>query len=323
MTGDLYKKPNFFIIGAAKAGTTSLSHYLSAHPNIFISPIKEPHYFSRKEIEPKAIRSIVRKKLEGVDIIKYLEDLKTPTMHNFYFRDWETYRKLYESVSSEKIIGECSTSYLWSKTAAQEIFKTTPNAKILAILRNPVDRAYSHYLMEKRLFAKTDSFEADLRKDKELGDRTWEVFPMYYELGNYYSQLKRYYDIFPAENIKVIIYDDFKEDREGTLLDIYGFLGVRPDENVDLSKEYNRGSVPRNKIAGWALKNSGLKKTLQKSLNYETKELIKRIIYSDTDKEIMPTEIQDALYNYYRPEIDNLQKLIDRDLSYWSQDSHV
>ena len=220
------KKPNFFIVGAAKAGTTSLSYYLSSHREIFISPVKEPHFFSRADIHIDQIRSDVRKRIKRIDISKYLEEQTGHLLHNYYFEDLETYLKLFKEVSDEKIIGECSTSYLWSPTAAKAIHAYAPDAKILAVLRNPVDRAYSHFVMERGLFSSKGSFEEVLEKDKSLGERGWEIYPMYHELGNYYSQLKRYYEIFPKENIIPIIYDDFKSEREQTVHKIYDFLGV-------------------------------------------------------------------------------------------------
>jgi len=139
------KLPNFFIVGAAKAGTTSLYNYLKQHPDIYMSPIKEPNYFA-KDIDINLFRKDY-KKTALIDTQKYFSKPKLEELHLAFITELEDYIKLFQKVSNEKVIGETSVSYLYSKVAAKEIKKLVPDAKIVIILRDPIERAYSHYLM--------------------------------------------------------------------------------------------------------------------------------------------------------------------------------
>jgi len=140
------KLPNFFIVGAAKSGTTSLYHHLCQHLDVFMSPVKEPHYFSRdvgvRSFKADDTKSIFANLRGYIDFI-----LKS----RFYILNFEKYKRLFSNVKNEKAIGEASVSYLVSKVAAEEIYKFNPDAKIIIILRNPVKRAFSHWLMDLRI----------------------------------------------------------------------------------------------------------------------------------------------------------------------------
>ena len=143
-------KPNFFIVGSAKSATTSIYNYLEKHKSVFMSPIKEPNFFS-KDIEFNSFRS------------EYKRDLRhNPTNvvinHSAWIDHDEKYYSLFSKANSEKVIGEGSVSYLFSKLAPLEIYKENKDSKVLIILRNPIDRAYSHYLMNLKLGYASRSF---------------------------------------------------------------------------------------------------------------------------------------------------------------------
>ncbi|WP_353686678.1 sulfotransferase [Thermodesulfovibrio sp. 3462-1] len=201
------KIPNFFIVGAQKAGTTSLYEYLKEHPEIYMSPVKEPHYFA-KDLDYENMR----------------RDMKRTTI---FIRTLEEYLELFNGVKNEKAIGEASPSYLYSKVAAYEIKKFNPDAKVIMILRDPVERAYSHYLMNLRdgLTSEKDFIKevlSDLKKPK----KGWGISHLYIELGLYYEQVKRYLDTFPKDNVKILLYEDFKLNTYEVIKDIFSFLGV-------------------------------------------------------------------------------------------------
>ncbi len=126
--------PNFFVIGAARSGTTSLYHYLKQHPQIYISPVKEPRFFAFKGVADN-LDSYYEP--SGSDIVK--ESITS----------FEAYCALFQGVSCEKAIGEASPLYLWSSKACENIHQTIPDAKLIAILRDPVERAFSHFLLNK------------------------------------------------------------------------------------------------------------------------------------------------------------------------------
>ena len=144
----MVKKPNFFLVGAAKSGTTTLSKMLEAHPEVYLSPIKEPNYFS-KDILPEKFEPVYRKNTFFADKT-YFSQKPLKKVHLSFVREEKEYMALFEDAGNEKAIGECSTSYLYSSEAAEEIRKFQPDAKIIVILRNPVTRAFSHYLMGLR-----------------------------------------------------------------------------------------------------------------------------------------------------------------------------
>lgn len=192
------KLPNFFVVGAAKAGTTSVYNYLSRHPEVYMSPVKEPHYFA-SDMNTEHFRDNY-KPVMNKDLTTYLEgDLKEPVFQA-YIREWSQYVKLFKNVKNEKAIGEVSNSYLYSATAAKNIHDKIPDAKIIIILRNPVDRAFSHFIMDLRTGYSEPPFMDAMKKDMALPLKGWGVSNLYVEIGLYYEQVKRYMELFPPGN---------------------------------------------------------------------------------------------------------------------------
>ena len=179
--------PNFIIIGSGKCGTTSLYHYLNQHPDIFMSPMKETNFFSFEE-KQLDFRGIGDYELTSSSVTK-LKD----------------YEDLFKSVTNEHAIGEASPVYIYDENTPTRIKNYIPNAKIIAILRDPSDRAFSNYMSR---FAKgfepiTDFSTALAMEDKRKKDN-WSFMFHYRSQGFYYSMLKRYYDLFDADQIKIL-----------------------------------------------------------------------------------------------------------------------
>ena len=178
-------KVDFFIVGAPKAGTTSLYHYLNEHPQIEMSLQKEPDYFSDKAIQSQGL---------------YYSKNRIDTE--------EKYNRLFNTQKKDVIFGEGSVSYLFYPNVAQDIKAYNPIAKIIIMLRNPIDRAFSHYLMDYRLGLVSDSFE-DIINKKSKHKNAHLFYQQYLKVGEYAAQLKRYFDVFDKENILLIDFDDF------------------------------------------------------------------------------------------------------------------
>ena len=143
-------KPNLFIVGAAKAGTSALHAILSEHPNIFMSPVKEPNYFS-SDLLVDNFNSEQKKKFKN-EKIQFLNNGAVRPCHQLYVRNKTDYLRLFKDADSKvKYCGEASVSYLFSKIAAQKIKEFNPVSKIIIILRNPVERAFSHFLMDLKI----------------------------------------------------------------------------------------------------------------------------------------------------------------------------
>jgi len=189
--------PNFFIVGASRSGTTSLYEYLRSVTGIYMSPVKETHYFSRR-VHPVGVR----------------------------FRqmiwDKKQYLKLFKGVKDEKIIGEASPLYLRDPDAPKLIHEVSPNAKILISLRNPIDRQFSGYLFGRQLGRIPYSFKEQIESLKKIGCKTGETIPDKYAQG-----VKRYLDIFGPKQVKIIIFEEWVKDIPKTLIDIIEFLGIK------------------------------------------------------------------------------------------------
>src|ERR1700693_2394465 len=184
--------PNFFIVGAPKAGTTSLYEYLRRVPGVYMSPIKEPHYFNT---------------------IKIVTVSALPPI-----RDKAKYLSLFQGVKDEVAIGEATAAYLRDPETPKRIRDVVPDARIVMILRDPVERAFSHYLAYIREGSEPLSFQEALRKDLKQD--------AYLAPGFYAQQVKRYLDAFGSERVKMLIFEEFIHDTNGAVSDVLKFLGV-------------------------------------------------------------------------------------------------
>jgi len=294
--------PNFLIIGANKAGTTSLYYYLQQHPQVYMSPVKEPMFFTSAGTHPEGSR------------------LPHPTALGQAIANLEDYEALFADVDEEKAIGEASTAYLHNPQAAQRIKQSIPDVKLIAVLRHPVERAYSNYVMycewglENRDFA---------RAVREKDDRVVGEYPpgrLYVELGFYYNQLRRYLDTFNQEQLKIYLYDDLRKDPLNLLKDILRFLGVEGSFVPDLSTKYNESGLPRSKAVNALLTRSNRFTSILKSIvPPRLRQPIANRIRSRNLLKPPPLapEIRWELIEVYKDDILKVQDLIQRDLSRW------
>ena len=293
--------PNFLIIGAAKSGTTSLYHYLGQHPEIYMSPIKEPHFFA----------------LEGQKA-----DFGGPDdgiVRNAIIRI-EDYRALFQEVSNERAIGEASTSYLYDSKAPRRIRHHVPDVKLVAILRNPVDRAYSNFLyMTRRQLEPLPDFEQALREEEARIRNHWSPGWHYKQRGFYFGQLQRYFSLFEPRQIGVWLYEDLNVNPTGLVQSISQFLGIENSSTPDVSTKHNISGLPTIQMLDRLLRNSKPIKALVKPLLPVTlRSRISKYLRSlYVVKPLLPFEIRRQLINEYREDILKLQDLIQRDLSAW------
>ena len=301
--------PNFLIIGAQKSGTTSLYAYLKQHPQIFMSHLKEPRFFAFEGEKPN---------FRGPGDQELYENI---------VGDIEAYRTLFEGVSKEKAIGEASVVYLYISSAPERIRHYIPGVKVIAILRNPVERAYSAFLhLTRDRKEPLRDFARALRAEEERIRNNWGPIWHYRQVGFYYVQLKRYFETFEREQIKVYLYEDLNDDPIKVMKDIYRFLGVEDAFVPEVSRRYNVSGIPTNE--GWyALYTFLLRQNLVKSI---VKPLLPRglrqrvsttLLSTLQDRTLvkppLPTEVQQQLIELYKEDILKLQELIRRDLSQW------
>ena len=291
--------PNFIIIGAMKAATTSLYTYLKQHPDIFMTSIKEPKFFNNFNKDS-------RFKLQGKGLIK----IKT----------LEQYQNLFKEAISEIAIGEASPSYLFDENCHILIKKILPKAKIIAILRQPVERAYSNFLHAKRADQEKDTdFEKAFNEENKILKKGIKTH-YYLEKGFYYKQLKKYYDVFPKEQIKIILFEDMIKNPGKITQEVFKFLNVDLSFTPNTSKKSNVSGVPKGTL-GWIvmkLRKNHLMPNIEFSKIFPKfiVNLMLNTIYSKP-KKISNKLIKKLTKQYYIEDIRKLEKLINRDLSIW------
>ena len=233
----------------------------------------------------------------------------------------EEYLAMFKDAKNEKAIGEASPAYIYNEKAPYLIKEHLPDVKIIAILRQPTDRAYSNFLHTKRADRENvNSFEQAIKIEKERISDNWSPLYHYIQKGFYSVQLKRYYNLFPKENIKVYLFEDVVKTPKETLKDIFEFLNVDENIEIDVSKKSNVSGTPKG-ILGFILKkmryyNLMPKFAISDYLPTFIINLLFKSVYKDTEKldSVLRKELTDK---YYREEILKLEKLIDRDLSNW------
>jgi len=300
--GRTYRLPDFIIPGAAKSGTTTLYQLLSQHPDLFFPPSrKEPFYFSFGGEKP----NYTDEKFNLIPI-------------------WETdkYLELFETASESQLCGEASTSYLYTYEKSIRLLKQfygdrLTDLKSMIILRNPVDRAYSHYTYLIRNGFENRSFEEAISKEgiKEWKEKRWGFD--YLNYGLYANQVSAFKEAIPQT--KVWLLEDLKEGRKttDTMLD---FLGV-PSMSFDTSMKANPSGIPKNKGLVDLLRKNPIAKKIGKSLPSSLQSNLKnkrdKLMSKLLVKEPMKPETRDHLRAFFQDDIQKLQKVMDRDLSHW------
>src|SRR6516225_9859213 len=190
------REPNFFIVGTAKGGTTSLYHYLRQHPQVYMSPIKEPCYFA-SEIRMENLSEAHWR------YIRLHTGETTMRPPGWLFSTWQEYLELFRGVRNEIAVGEASVAYLWSETAPSNIAARLPGAKIIIILRDPAERAFSQYLHQVAVGLVRSTFREHLEACFRNQERKISEYYPLLEVGLYHGQVKRYLDSFPRENVRI------------------------------------------------------------------------------------------------------------------------
>ncbi len=198
--------PNFFIVGAGKAGTSSLWFYLNQIPQVFMSPHKEPHFFSPTYLAPEKVHTFLNK---------------------------NDYLNLFQDVRNEKAIGEASINYLLDPTSPKLIYEKVPHAKIIIIIRDPIERSYSNYFDWFRGKIIKDSFHKTIH-DITNGKAKKQLLPVLY--SSFYSKgIKNYQDTFGNHQVKIIIFEEYIKNMKLYLKDILKFLDI--DDNLQVFEE--------------------------------------------------------------------------------------
>ncbi|MAM27670.1 MAG: hypothetical protein CMC13_01505 [Flavobacteriaceae bacterium] len=290
---------DFFVIGAARAGTTTLYSYLSQHPSIFLPNVKECNYFSD---------------VDSIDTEVYKEPSHGKKYHMKIINSEKRYNKLYLDAAGDQLKGDVSPSYLWDLKSAKKIYNHNKNTKIILSLRNPIERAYSHYLMHYNTgYEKEKTFEMAIQADKR---HIWGGGNMYLEMSLYFNQIQAYFNTFSSENIKILIYEDWIKHKEMYLNEVYTFLGIKPFSDYNLKDAFNKTQAVKNKKALDLLRQEKLKTSLRKILPEELTERIKqRFFYKEADKPVLSEKTIEKLTEYFKEDIEKTEVLISQPLT--------
>lgn len=293
--------PNFLIVGAAKAGTTSLYHWLRQHPEVFMPNLKEPSYFVR----------------------------------GFGVSDWETYVALFEPGRGKRAIGEASVAHLWAQESPRWIYETLGDVRIIVLLRDPVQRALSLYAwMVMEGYEWLPTFERALAEEEERfpdecfrrssPEYFWSY--MYFRTGLYYGQVKRYVDTFGSQLVKVYLFEDLISSTANVYSDVCDFLGVSTEFRPVFGRQ-NSSRIPRSIPLQYSLRalcRSLREPTLPAVLRKASRSVARRLIRPMMSLNVkaghrpkMPLQVKETLQEMYRTDIVRLGGLIRRDLSDW------
>lgn len=296
------QKPGFFIVGAPKCGTTSLFEYLLKHPDVYMPLHKEINYF-------------------GSDLVYRYHDINE-----------DDYLSLFEQCKNEKAVGEASVWYLYSKKAAEEIKAFNPEAKIIIMIRKPVDMIYSLYhqvccVGEEpiRDFRQALDAEQQRLKGRNIPFYASAEHPFFYrDAARYSGQIERYYRVFDQSNIHIIIYDDFQRDTPGEYKKILQFLGV--DEAFQ--PEFKRYNTNKRARSRWIARfGPNPPRVLVKFISFfsslKARQKIRDIIMkcNTVNEQRLPIDpdIKRTLTLEFKDEVEILSKLLKMDLSSWNK----
>jgi hypothetical protein len=300
-------RPNFFIVGAPKCGTTAMNDYLAAHPDIFMAP-KELHYF-------------------GSDL-QYAAWFHRKTLNEYLaaFSEWR----------GQKRIGEASVWYLYSQQAAQEIKTFAPDARIIIMLRNPVDMLYSNYHQflyngneDLPTFKEALEAEADRKRNQRLPRDVSLVQGLYYrETAAYTDQVRRYFDLFGREAVQVIIFDDFKNHIADVYRQTLEFLEVDPsfaptfqviNPNKRARSTHLRALL--NAQPNW-YRQAFLplaRRVVPQRMRRHLRQTLRNLNTEYVPREPLEEELRAQLQREFLPEVKRLSELLGRDLMHWCQ----
>jgi hypothetical protein len=292
--------PNFFVIGAGRSGTTSLHNYLSQHPDIFMTEMKEPSYFAFED-ERDLGRGARSRWLRDNTVL-----------------DEPGYLGLFAHAGAEKFRGESSPRYLETKTSPGRILKAVPEARMVVMLRHPVDRCFAQYNGEIRdgwgdgkSFA--DSLVAARGSEGVDGPYSRRV-----EIGFYHRHLRHWLEHFPRDRFCIQLFDDFASDPLAVARNVFGFLGVDVDFQPDVSRQFNQSGMIRNPVIRFLwTRSNGIRWALRPYLPKTMRDRVYHAAVRNVEKQTLPGEARTRLLQIYREDTLELQDLLDRDLSKW------
>jgi hypothetical protein len=296
--------PNFLVVGAGRSGTTSLHDYLVQHPQVYLPAVKAPSYF------------YCHRPAEGGNV------RAAPVSRDYFVCDTAAYEALFDDVRDETAVGEVSPAYLASMWAVEQIADQLPEARIVMILRNPVERFHARYVARVRDgLESAPSVDALIEQEKRARRKPDDAVGTYLDAGFCSHFVAAYLERFPGEQLHIGFFDDLQADAAQFMRRLHEFLQVDPDFTPDLARRLNasggyiRNPVLRGLWAGSADTRAALRPLLPRKLRdqafrWATADLVAQPLDASARRELL---------RIYTPEIESLQTLTGRDLNHWLQ----
>jgi hypothetical protein len=295
--------PNFLVIGAARSGSTALFDYLSQHPDVYTSDPKEPHFFALRGTRP-SFRG------PGDDVM----------MNRVAVTDEEEYKALFRNTRGARAVGEGSISYLYYPCSAENIQRTLPDIRLICILRNPADRAYSAFQYTRaRTFEPLRDFRQALAQEEERIDAGWHHIWHYRRMGRYHEQLRRFYHVFDPKQIRVYRFEDLIRDSQAVLRDCFEFLDVDPTFQPPRKPVAVPSGEPRSRVLQrFLLESPPGKQTVRRIIPGEARRWLSgRIRKATLKKAPLDPDLRRELLEDYRDEIEALKDLTGQPFTEW------
>ena len=291
--------PNFLIIGASKCGTTALYYYLKQHPEISFASLKEPKYFSsiNAEFPHNGIGDI------SVDkhAIKSLEEYKT----------------LFSSIENKRVGDASPDTIFFHNTTTHQIKEDLGDIPIIIMLREPVKRAFSAFMYLKRDSREKLNFRDGLLAEAERLNNNWDFIWGYKKCGIYHDQVKAFMDNF--SNVKIVLQEDLRNETTAVLKDIYSFLAVDATFKTDVSISHNESGIPNNPLSKFLLSRNNIISTVIREIMKKLipRNLLEKAASKSLEKVAILDDDAENLKTYFYDDICKLEKLINKDLSFW------
>jgi hypothetical protein len=297
--------PNFLIVGAAKCGTSSLHNYLNQHPDVFMPSYNEQ---GMKVKEPRFL----------------IKDLVKDRLHNGVW-DLESYQALFNNVVNEKAIGESTVLYLYYYNEAIKNIKKYlgDDVKIIIMLRNPLDRAFSAYTHVSRSLKEPLSFEEalEVEENRLKRDKTLTPMVMYKDMGLYYDMVTAYIESF--QNVHVIMYEDFQQNTKEVVNQTLAFLGILRGGELDTHSKHNVGgkSWRFSFLKQFFMKDNLIKKELRVIFPKKLRKRFRVFLEYFLKEKVKPIkpETKKELTSFFRNDVEKLEKLLNIDLQNWKE----
>ncbi len=295
--------PTFLILGAMKSGTTALYAMLDAHPEVYMSPVKEPNFFA----------------FAGRDLdFQAPIDQRPDGINNTSITDRDAYEALFEAARRAQARGEASHTSLYWPDAAANVERLIPEARLVAILRDPVERAYSEYMHFRRDGDEPfSSFEAALEAEEERIRDRWAL-GRYVDRGRYDEQLERYFERFDREQIRVFLHKDLQEAPDELARSLFSHIGVDPAVEGVVDRRVNKSGIPENPWMHRVLTGlQPIREALAPVIPETVVDWANALKNRNLQKPEMDPATRQHVRSLFRPHVERLEEMIERDLSHW------